>query len=125
MTTKPLKQAYVIHAENVNKSRTLTGSMKWRAKMNNKEARRLYERKIRARGHKCPVCGEPMVYPQLAHLVGQGKGNTKKYGKAFIHSEMNTMMVCSLECNNSVQLNPATHPVEVENLYKRWRDVWL
>ena len=89
--------------------------------MTNNEAQLLYERKLRARGHKCPVCGEPMVDPQCAHIVPKYKNYIKKYGKAFIHSEMNTVMVCSLRCNAAVMLNPATHPVEVQELYRKWK----
>jgi hypothetical protein len=72
---------------------------------------------------RCEVCGKVMAFEQsqLAHRVPKHKKYIKRYGEWFIHSEQNMALVCSLQCNSAVLMDPATHPVEAEELYQVWR----
>lgn len=66
---------------------------------------------------RCPVCQKQLDHKaQYAHLISQGKQMTKKYGKEIINHHFNGMYVCSLECNNMVQLNG--NELQKEILYK-------
>jgi len=57
-------------------------------------------------GGYCAVCGENLratgARPQIAHRLPQNQVNLRKYGEAVIHHELNTRLVCSLECNQKV-----------------------
>ena len=63
-------------------------------------------------GFRCPVCGVVMTRPQRAHFLGQGKRSRKMWGNAIIDHPLNSIMVCSLKCNNAIQLNPGARPEE-------------
>lgn len=54
----------------------------------------------------CYVCGKPLCYGhgQYAHRIGNTEVNRKKYGSFFIDSTYNGEMVCSLECNATVDV---------------------
>lgn len=54
----------------------------------------------------CFVCGKPLCYGhgQYAHRIGNTEVNRKKYGSFFIDSTYNGEMVCSLECNASLDV---------------------
>jgi uncharacterized membrane protein YccC len=75
----------------------------------------------RARG-RCEVCGKMLVNPQVAHRVPQHKRYLRRYGKAVIHHPLNLKVVCSLRCNSAVLLDPATHPIEAEELIQRIKE---
>lgn len=71
----------------------------------------------------CPVCGGPLEYNlrtgrpgQWAHLLSASKLNYKKYGAPIIDSPHNGKLVCSLACNNAIQVNPKTQPVLAEKI---------
>jgi hypothetical protein len=64
----------------------------------------------------CVVCGRPLLsgVPQLAHRIGQTKGNLKCYGPIIIHHPDNLASVCSLECNSTVDISRI--PTEVDRV---------
>lgn len=74
----------------------------------------------------CEVCGKRVGYnsAQLAHRIPQHKKYIKRYGKDFMHSRKNMALVCSLECNAAVLMDPATHPVEASALFDEWVDLY-
>lgn len=73
--------------------------------MNEKEIKQREKALIRSCG-VCYVCGKPLCYGhgQYAHRIGNTDVNRKKYGSFFIDSTYNGEMVCSLECNASVDV---------------------
>lgn len=58
----------------------------------------------------CKNCGEPISsgIPQLAHRIRATKGNIRKYGKPVIYHPDNMLSVCSVDCNNALQLGLGT-----------------
>jgi hypothetical protein len=61
----------------------------------------------------CAVChGGPST--QLAHRIGQGKHNLKRYGRAVIHHHLNMVPVCGLKCNSAVVIDHK--PMQVKAL---------
>lgn len=54
----------------------------------------------------CPVCGKPLISGQMqyAHAIGQREIYRKKYGSFIIDHTLNGKMVCSLACNQSVDV---------------------
>ena len=64
-------------------------------------------RELIARWPVCPVCGKAPS-TQIAHRIGQGKLNVKRYGKAVIHHEYNLVPVCGLRCNSAVAMTAGT-----------------
>ena len=67
----------------------------------------------------CPVCGEKLnwnwangIQGQFAHVLSNTKRMKLKYGEEVIRSSFNVAQVCSLECNNSIQLKTESHPIE-------------
>lgn len=54
----------------------------------------------------CAVCGKPLYQGQMqyAHAIGNTEVNRKKYGSFFIDSTYNGELVCSLDCNASVDI---------------------
>lgn len=52
----------------------------------------------------CYVCGKPLFEGQMqyAHRIGNTETNRKLYGTFFVDSTFNGEMVCSLECNHSL-----------------------
>ena len=71
-------------------------------------------------GHhfKCPVCGEDFQYNprtgrrgQWAHFICDTGPHRAHYGKTIVSSQFNGARVCSLPCNNAVQLKRGAQPV--------------
>lgn len=54
----------------------------------------------------CPICGRPLISGQMqyAHAIGQREIYRKKYGSFIIDHTLNGKMVCSLACNQSVDV---------------------
>lgn len=54
----------------------------------------------------CAVCGKPLAegQAQYAHRIGNTETNRKKYGSFFIDSTFNGELVCSLDCNASLDV---------------------
>lgn len=80
-------------------------------------------RAMRKISGRCPVCGGPLfwnlnqqVYGQWAHLLCNTKPHRRRYGAAVIDSEYNGFVVCSLRCNNAVQLNRKSQPILCDRL---------
>lgn len=81
-------------------------------------------------GGICAVCGKPLVQGQMqyAHRIGNTEVNRKKYGSFFIDSTYNGELVCSLDCNASVDIGKSKGKVldtladilikEIKDLYK-------
>lgn len=66
-------------------------------------------------GGTCRNCGRDVRYPgQLAHLIPQSQANIEKYGEEVIHHEENMKLVCSLQCNNALQIT--NRPEAISNL---------
>lgn len=61
---------------------------------------------------KCYVCGKPLNYGaiQYAHRIANTKPNRNKWGSWIIDHTLNGEMVCSLSCNQS--LNIGNNPGE-------------
>ncbi|MDH4127358.1 MAG: hypothetical protein OEV44_01295 [Spirochaetota bacterium] len=72
----------------------------------------------------CPICGKtlPFFKKQYAHFLSQGKYSVKQYGKEIINHPGNGVYVCSLECNNKIQIdkNPGEIKKHLNNL--NWRN---
>lgn len=87
----------------------------------------IYDTKIRVyarcRG-RCEVCGKPIsIYQmQMAHKIPSTKFYLKKYGEEVIHNDMNLVATCSLRCNDSVLLDPKTHPIEAKELIEKIKE---
>ncbi len=88
---------------------------------------KIYETRIslyeRSRG-KCENCGKPMQFDkaQISHKIPQYKRYLKKWGEEVIHHPLNLAVVCSLKCNSAVLLDPATRPIEAQELIRRIRN---
>lgn len=57
-------------------------------------------------GGVCAVCGKPLNYgaPQYAHKIANTKTNRAKYGSFVIDNVLNGAYVCSLGCNQSMNI---------------------
>ena len=58
-------------------------------------------------GGVCAVCGGSLYQystPQYAHAIANTKENRLKYGRFFIDHFLNGAMVCSLACNDAVNI---------------------
>jgi len=57
----------------------------------------------------CPACGvvldQNKTQVQYAHYMSQGKQSRKKHGDKYIDHIFNGCYVCSLKCNNDVQID--------------------
>jgi len=76
----------------------------------------------------CPVCGgdlehfiDPIsekvswIHPtQKAHFLSNDKPNKRKYGKIVVENNLNHTLVCSLKCNNVVQIR--NNPVQEQKI---------
>lgn len=64
------------------------------------------EKALLRAGGKCFICGKPLSAGQMqyAHKIGNTEVNRKKYGSFFIDSTYNGELVCSLDCNASVDV---------------------
>lgn len=71
-------------------------------------------------GGVCAVCGRYMERPQFAHAIANTKANRKKYGSKIIDSPFNGALVCSLACNDRV--NIGFNPMECERKMKEIRE---
>ena len=67
----------------------------------------------------CSVCKKSLRQDQLqlAHIIPKYDRYLKLYGYYVIHHRKNMVITCA-NCNSSVMLNPATHPVEAAELIK-------
>lgn len=64
-------------------------------------------RKFLEQRGKCAVCGKLLTTEmQLAHKIPQRKWCLREWGAEVIHHPRNMALVCSLECNARVQMNP-------------------
>ena len=82
----------------------LSGSEKLDAQ---EQRKRIFERD----GYKCRICGKSIyIYgtQQLAHRIGQGIQQRKKYGDEIIYHSLNMWSVCSLECNAKADITRKT-----------------
>lgn len=52
----------------------------------------------------CKVCGKPLLQMQYAHKIPQKEIYIKKYGTWIIDHTLNGELVCSLPCNQSVDV---------------------
>lgn len=54
----------------------------------------------------CAVCGKPYAgkQPQYAHKIANTKPNRQKYGSFIIDHPMNGAIVCSLKCNQTMNI---------------------
>lgn len=54
----------------------------------------------------CAVCGKPLKQgqPQYAHKIANTKTNRSKYGSFVIDHTLNGAMVCSLGCNQAMNI---------------------
>ena len=52
----------------------------------------------------CPVCKKPMISGQYAHKIPNKEIYRKKYGSFIIDHTLNGEYVCSLGCNQSVDV---------------------
>ncbi len=52
----------------------------------------------------CPICKKPMQVGQYAHKIAQKELWRNKYGSWVIDHTLNGEMVCSLACNNSLDV---------------------
>lgn len=73
--------------------------------------------KINRQGGYCAVCGAYMQNPQFAHRIANTTTNRKKWGSFIIDHPENGEFVCSLRCNDS--LNVGYRKVECLRLIKR------
>lgn len=57
-------------------------------------------------GGVCAVCGKPLNEgaPQYAHKIANTKTNRAKYGSFVIDSPLNGAYVCSLKCNQTMNM---------------------
>lgn len=65
------------------------------------------EQALERSGYICPVCGGSIYQygtPQYAHRIANTEPNRKKYGTFFMDSTLNGEMVCSLGCNQSMNI---------------------
>lgn len=65
----------------------------------------------------CVVCGESLAAhgtPQLGHRVAKTKARVENYGAEVIHSPLNMVPVCSLQCND--RANIGNRPTETRGL---------
>ena len=74
------------------------------------------------RGGVCEVCGKELTFAesQLAHRIGKGKVNRRKYGNKIIDHFLNMAITCSDKngrCNDSV--NIAGNPGKVQKLLNK------
>lgn len=73
-------------------------------------------------GYRCQVCGTRNTRLEMAHIIPKHKKYLKKYGKDIIHHSKNIRITCPGRCNDSVLMDPATHPVECEKHVAKIRD---
>lgn len=52
----------------------------------------------------CAVCGKPIERPQFAHRIANTTTNRKKWGSFIIDHPENGEFVCSLRCNDILNI---------------------
>ena len=75
------------------------------------DAEELRQKIFERDGWKCRICGKSIYkngVPQLAHRIGQGIQQRKKYGNEIIYHPLNMWSVCSLECNAKADITRNT-----------------
>lgn len=73
----------------------------------NKEQKEQRIKALQRNGNLCPVCGKSIYEygtPQYAHKIANTEGNRRKFGSFFIDHTLNGEMVCSLSCNQSLNI---------------------
>lgn len=72
----------------------------------NREQKEQRELALMLSGGVCAVCGKPLNQgaPQYAHKIANTQTNRKKYGSFIIDSVMNGAYVCSLGCNQAMNI---------------------
>lgn len=65
---------------------------------------------------RCFVCGGEGY--ELAHRIPKTKAYLKRYGKEIIEHDLNKLLTCSA-CNQSVLIDPKTHPIEAAELVEQ------
>lgn len=94
---------------NYSRTRNNPAAELWR-KRNYKMNEREKEQRIKSLNRNCgicPVCGGSIYQngtPQYAHKIANTKANREKYGWYFIDHPLNGEMVCSLSCNQSMNI---------------------
>ena len=70
-------------------------------------------------GGVCEVCGRPLRdgQPQGAHRIGNTKANRAKWGSWIIDHTLNGEYVCSLKCNDA--MNIGNNPRKCYDLVQR------
>ena len=94
--------------------------------MTGKQKLEAQEKKIQIynmRGAICEGCKKniPFSEAQLAHRIPQTKMYLKKYGTNIIHHNKNLALVCSLDCNSSV--NIGGNPMAIKKLVEDIQEV--
>jgi hypothetical protein len=90
------------------------------------EALEQRERIFETYHYLCSVCGYPVKQygtAQLAHRLSKSQMNIKKYGESVIQHYLNLAPVCSLKCNDAVNIGYRT--AEAEELADKIRDELL
>lgn len=64
------------------------------------------EKALAMSGGVCAVCGRPLngTAIQYAHKIANTKPNREKYGSFIMDHPLNGAMVCSLSCNQSMNI---------------------
>lgn len=64
------------------------------------------EAALRRSAGVCAICGKPLNsgQPQYAHKIANTKANRTKYGSFYIDHTLNGGYVCSLECNQAMNI---------------------
>lgn len=77
--------------------------------MTQKQKEQRIKASVRSMGF-CAVCGKRLAegQAQYAHRIGNTETNRKKYGSFFIDSTFNGELVCSLDCNASLDVGKST-----------------
>ncbi len=80
--------------------------------------------KLKEDGVSCPVCGGFLSdlgkLPQSAHVVTNTIPEKKIFGKDMVNCGYNRITVCSLECNNRIQIKLGARP----GTCREWMD-WV
>lgn len=72
--------------------------------MNDEQKEQREQALMRAGGCICQICGKPFRAGQYAHKIANKEMWRKKYGTFIIDHTLNGEYVCSLSCNQSVDV---------------------
>lgn len=67
-------------------------------------------------GGKLPWNDRMMYFGQWAHFLADSKAHRKYYGSWIIDSSHNGIKVCSLGCNNAVQIHRKSQPITADKV---------